>query len=171
MAKRATASDTIAVMFPYDRIRGRRNNVHPGKTFAANPADDTAFDQKHKWYAMESMTFSGAVGMHAALVGIAEARQAFVTRGQPALDGVACCRRLKNPKDGDPASLKDADLHMLAIDADKWPNIGGFDPRTQSEEAWRWMLSVLGPEFANTTVSAFWSSSCCVRTAYEPATL
>jgi len=105
-------------------------------------------------------------------VSFATGRRGILARCQPARFTGACARRIMVTEGADQAGLQRADLHMLCVDADKWPNLLGIDPRLEPEAAWRWMLSILGAEFATATVSCWWSSSCCVRAGeYGPLTL
>jgi len=164
-------SDTIALLYPYDRTSCTRTGLHPGKTYS--PTRDTAFDIRHMYYQAVQTTFRGVAQMHTALVTAADEGLAFMVRGQRAHRG-KYIRRIKNADGACPAGLKAADLHCLPIDCDKWFNVMGWDPRNgkaEAEDAWRWMLSVLGHEFAALTVSAHWTSSCCARTPSGEAPL
>jgi hypothetical protein len=121
------------------------------------------------------------------LVHLADEGDGFLTRSEPLLlPGIACYRctaralpkgktsRVANPGhtgDRDVPSVKAVPLHALPVDADKWPNIFGFDPRSEGEKAWKWMLSVMHDELTKVQVSAWWSSSCKVRQEHAPATL
>ena len=152
--------DTIAVLYPYDVSAGVRTGAHPGKTFTVG--DKLNYTQG-RYFQGEDVSFSSVLEMHEVLVSIADAGLAFPVRGQRAHTSTYL-RRCKVNKGTTPRGLQGAKLHVLPADCDKWPNIDGFDPRTDPHGAWRWMLAILGPEFVDVEVSAHWSSSCCVRT-------
>lgn len=79
------ASDTIALLYPYDRTAGVRTGVHPGKTY--HPTKDIAYDIRHMYYQTVPVTFRGVKAMHSALVTAADEGQAFMIRGQRAHRG------------------------------------------------------------------------------------
>ena len=151
--------DTLAALYPYDIAAGARTGAHPGKRFTIDGKADYI---QGVFFQGEDISFSTVPEMHAALVSIAEAGQAFLVRGQRAHSS-AYLRRCKMRKGSTPRGLKPAKLHAFPIDCDKWPNVDGLDPRLEPVGAWSWMLGVLGAEF-EVDVSAHWSSSCCVRT-------
>ena len=152
--------DTIAVLYPYDVSAGVRTGAHPGKTFTVGDKLDYT---QGRYFQGEDVSFSSVLEMHEVLVSIADAGLAFPVRGQRAHTSTYL-RRCKVNKGTTPRGLQGAKLHVLPADCDKWPNIDGFDPRTDPHGTWRWMLAILGPEFVDVEVSAHWSSSCCVRT-------
>jgi hypothetical protein len=184
----AKQTDTLALHYPVNPFSGLRSGAHPGKTFGLTKKQDAAFDpKKQKWSHIVPLTVSGIDELDAALVAIAADGKACLTRSEPLLSGKRAYRctarslkkdftsRAANPDDTaimDCPSVRGVPLHALPFDCDRWPNVMGLCPRTQAVEAWQWMLSVLGPEFTKVKVSAWWSSSCCVRPVfYEPLTL
>jgi hypothetical protein len=154
----ATARDTIALLYPYCPSTDLRTGTHPGKRFSASGAD-TAYEQS-VFFQGEDLAFSGIREFHPAIVQVAAEGLAFPVRAARAHNG-RFLRRTKQRIGKCPPGLRAKRLHILALDLDKWANLPGFDPRVDPVGAWRWMLSVLDLE--DITVSAHWSSSCCVR--------
>jgi hypothetical protein len=56
MAKKSTG-DTIAVLYPFDQLRGCRSNAHSGKAYGRSKDHDVAY-AKHKYFHIESASFS-----------------------------------------------------------------------------------------------------------------
>lgn len=162
-----TRRDTITALYPLDILSKQRTGAHPGKRFT--PGAKVDFDMP-LFFAAEDVGFGDVFEMHRVLCDIAEAGQAFVVRAQRAHKGVFIRRTRKG---NCPAGLRGAKVCAFPIDYDKWPNVMRLDPRTDPVATWCWMLGLLGAEFADVTVSAHWSSSCCARTpaGEAPATL
>ena len=152
------APDTLVALYPYDLETRRRTGAHPGKTYSAS--GKTAYTQG-MFFQAEDVSFSTIEELHEALGALSLAGQSFIVRGQRAHSG-EFLRRTPYRHGNSPPGLKGASLHVLPLDMDDVPNILRFAPRTHPEAAWRWLLSLLGPEFEGVRVSAHWSSSCCV---------
>lgn len=150
-------ADTIAALYPYDVALGVRSGRHPGKTISL--AGQTAYSTG-AFFQGEDVTFTTIEELHVHLERLAAEGQAFVVRSQRK-PGLQYLRRTANRSGKAPPGLARVDLRVLPLDLDRVPNVLGFDPRVDPDAAWRWLVSLLGPEFSTVSVSAAWSSSCC----------
>ena len=117
-----------------------------------------------KWFTAQEFAFSGIHELATLLDAVHRTPKAFVVRGgltaeaRSTLSQGKTIRRLKHPKDGDPASLEEASRSWVMIDIDKWPLPASADLVESPEEVIEAAIYALLPN-AFHDVECWWQLS------------